>query len=158
MSYDIHFLRREPGQSWEDAMDALEEQAGKNHAPMRPAQWDQVVAGVREVLGDVSVIEGPPNWEIDDQKTAIQVTCFGGEWSMNVPYWWDGDRAEAIAECLRAIAGVVHDATGLDAYDPQVGEAITSGEWMSGKAAAVFDQVAESFDRRGITRHRGDLP
>jgi hypothetical protein len=28
MSYDIYFLRRKPGQSWEDAMDALEEQAG----------------------------------------------------------------------------------------------------------------------------------
>jgi hypothetical protein len=102
------------------------------------------------VLGDVSVVESPPNWEIDDQQTGIQVSCFAGEWSMTVPYWWEGERAETIAGYLRAIAGMIHDATGLDAYDPQAGEAITSGEWGPGKAAAVFNQVRESFDRRGI--------
>lgn len=150
MSYDIYFLRREPGQSWEDAMEALEEQAGNGGAPSRPAQWDQVVAGVREVLGEVSVTEGPPNWEIDDPETAIQVSCYDGEWSMTVPYWWDGERAEAIAGYLRAIAAVVHGATGLDAYDPQVEEDVASGEWTPGKAAAVFSQVADSFKRRGI--------
>lgn len=76
MSYDIYFLRREQGQSWEDAMAALEEQAEDHEAPSRPARWDQVVSGVREVLGDVPVVEGPPNWEIDDEDTAIQVNCF----------------------------------------------------------------------------------
>ena len=55
MSYDIYFLRREPGQSWDDAMAALEEQAEDGEAPSRPARWHQVVAGVREVLGDVSL-------------------------------------------------------------------------------------------------------
>lgn len=150
MSYDIYFLQREPGQSWEDAMEALEEQAGNGDAPLHPAQWDQVVADVREVLGDVSVTEGPPDWEIDDPETAIQVSCYAGEWSMTAPYWWDGERAEAIAGYLRAIAAVVHGATGLDAYDPQVEEDVTSGEWTPGKAAAVFSQVADSFKRRGI--------
>lgn len=150
MSYDIYFLRREPGQSWEDAMAALEEQAEDHEAPSRPARWDQVVCGVREVLGDASVVEGPPNWEIDDEDTAIQVSCFAGQWSITVPYWWDGERAEAIAGYLRAIAGIIHEATGLDPYDPQVGENITSGAWTPGKAAVVFGQVAESFRRRGI--------
>jgi hypothetical protein len=92
MSYDIYFLRREPGQSWEDAIEALEEEGGNGGAPSRPAQWDQVVAGVREVLGEVSVAEHPPNWEIDDPETAIQVSCYDGGWSMTVPYWWDGER------------------------------------------------------------------
>jgi hypothetical protein len=150
VSYDIYFLRREPGQSWEDAMDALEEQAEDDEAPSRPVQWDQVVSGVREVLGDVAVAEGPSNWEIDDETTGVQVSCFAGEWSITVPYWWDGERAEAIAGYLRAIAGIIHDATGLDAYDPQVGKEITSGEWTQGRATVVFDQVAESFRRRGI--------
>lgn len=150
MSYDIHFLRREPGQSWEDAMEAIEEQAGNGGASLRPAQWDQVVAGVREVLGDVSVAEGPPDWEIEDPGTAIQVSCYAGEWSMTVPYWWDGERAEAIAGHLRSLAGIVHDATGLDAYDPQVEEDMLSGEWTPEKAAAIFNQVTSSFKRRGI--------
>ena len=150
MSYDIYFLRREPGQSWEDAMAALEERAEDDEAPSRPARRDQVVCGVREVLGDVPVVEGPPNWEIGDEDTAIQVSWFAGQWSITVLYWWDGERAEAIAGYLRAIAGIIHEATGFDAYDPQVGEDIMSGAWTPGKVAVVFSQVAESFRRRGI--------
>ena len=129
MSYDVYFLRREPGQSWEDAVETLEERAGQGDAPSRPARWDQVVAGVREVLGGVSVTEGPPNWEIDDPETAIQVSCYDGEWSMTVPYWRGGERAEAISGYLRAIAAVVHGATGLEAYGPQVEVDVASGEW-----------------------------
>jgi hypothetical protein len=150
MSYDVYFLRREPGQSWEDAVETLEERAGQGDAPSRPARWDQVVAGVRELLGSVSVTEGPPNWEIDDPETAIQISCYDGEWSMTVPYWWDGERAGEIAGYLRAIAEVVRGATGLEAYDPQVEEGVTSSGWTPGKAAAIFGQVADSFKQRGI--------
>jgi hypothetical protein len=152
VSYDIHFLKREPGQSWEDAMDALEEQGTGPEALTYPPNWDQVVSGVREVLGEVSVMENPPAWEIDHKQTAIQVSCFSGEWSISVPYWSDGDAAKKIAGYLRAIAEIVHAATGLEAYDPQVDEAVTSDEWTTEHAASVFDQVAESFDKRGIRR------
>jgi len=131
-------------------------QAGNGEARSRPAPWEQVVAGVRDLLGDVDITDGPPNWEIDDPRSAIEVSCFSGEWSMMVPYWWDGEGAVTIAGYLRAIAGIVHDATGLEAYDPQVEGDVTSSEWVT-RAAAVFDQVAESFDRRGITRYRGEL-
>ncbi len=56
----------------------------------------------------------------------------------------------AIAQSIDAIAAIVHAATGLDAYDPQLEAGAASGEWSPGKAAAVFDQVAHSFDQRGI--------
>ncbi|MGH3164318.1 MAG: hypothetical protein ACRDN0_00295 [Trebonia sp.] len=150
MSYDIYFLRRRPGQSWEDAMDILEEEAEDDEELSRPEQWDQVVTGVRVILGDVTVADRPPDWEIDDQKTAIQVSCYAGEWSMTVPYWYDGERAEAIACQLLAIAGLICDATGLEAYDPQTEVEVTSSAWTPAKAATVFDQVAESFNQRGI--------
>lgn len=151
MGYDIYFLRREPGQSWQQALDALEEGAEGQQALSPPACWDQVVSGVQEVLGTVSVLEGPPEREIDNQgRTEIQVSFFAGEWSLSVPYWWRGDAAEAIAQSIGAIAAIVHDATGLDAYDPQLEAGVVSGEWSPGKAAEVFDQVAQGFDQRGI--------
>lgn len=152
MSYDIYFLRRRPGQSWEEAMDAAEEQAGGPEVLVYPENWDQVVSGVREVLGEVSVLENPPAWEIDHRPTAIQVSCFSGEWSMSVPYWSDGQAAEKIAEHLRALAGIVQAETGLEAYDPQVDEAVMADAWTPAKAASIFDRVAEGFDRRGIIR------
>jgi hypothetical protein len=69
---------------------------------------------------------------------------------MTVPYWRDGERAEAIAGYLRAIAAVVHGATGLEVYDPQAEVDVASGGWTPGRAAAVFSQVADSFKRRGV--------
>lgn len=156
MSYDVYFLKRAPGQSYKDTLEALEELAARGERPeddaalARPAHWDQIVSGVREVLGDVSVLEGPPNWEITDEKTAIQLSCFAGEWSMTVPYWWDGERAQEIAGYLHAIAVIVHEATGLDAYDPQVEQEVTSDEWVSANVTAVFNQVAEDFRQQGI--------
>lgn len=141
MSYDIYLLKREPGQSWEDAMEALEEQ--DTEVLTRPPGWDQVVSGVRYVLGDVSVAENPPAWQVGHEQTGIQVTCYSREWSITVPYWAEGDAASAIAGQIRAIAAVVQVATGLEAYDPQVDMPVTTDEWTTQQAAAVFDQVAE---------------
>jgi hypothetical protein len=141
VSYDIYFLKRDPGQSWEDAMEALEEQAAAPEVLTRPSCWDQVVSGVRYILGDVSVLENPPVWEVDHERTGIQVSCFSREWSITVPYWSDGDAAVAITGHLRAIAGIVQTATGLEAYDPQVEIAVTTDEWTAQQAASVFDQA-----------------
>jgi hypothetical protein len=110
------------------------------------------LSGVREVLGDVSVLENPPAWEIDHEQSAIQVSCFSGEWSISDPYWSDGEAAAKIAGFLHAIAGIVQNATGLEAYDPPVEQAVTSDAWTVQQAVSVFDQVAESFDKRGIRR------
>ncbi|GAA4076406.1 hypothetical protein [Actinomadura miaoliensis] len=152
MSYDIHFLKRDPGQSWDDAMEALEEQANAAETLGRPPNWDGVVSEVRALLGDVSVVEAPPTWEIDHRATAIQVSCYSGEWSISVPFWSDGDAAKKVAAHLRAISEIVQRATGLAPYDPQLESAVTSDEWTADQAAAVFDRVAESFDLRGIVR------
>jgi hypothetical protein len=152
VSYDIYFLKREPGQSWEDALEALEEQAAGPEVLTRPSGWDQVVSGVRYILGDVSVLENPPVWAMDHEPTGLQVSCFSREWSITVPHWSDGDAAMTIAGHLRAIAGIVQTATGLEAYDPQVEIAVTTEEWTAQQAALVFDQVAGSFEARGIRR------
>ena len=96
VSYDIYFLKRDPGQSWEEAMDALEAQDTSSEVLTAPQNWDQVVSGVKEVLDEVSVLKNPPSWEIDHEQTSIQVSCFSGEWSISVPYWSNGDAAAEI--------------------------------------------------------------
>jgi hypothetical protein len=150
VSYDIYFLKREPGQSWEDALEALEEQAAGAEVLTRPPGWDQVASGVRYILGDVSVVENPPAWAVNHERTGIQVSCYSREWSITVPYWSDRDAAVTIAGYLRAVAGIVQTATGLEAYDPQVDIAVTTDEWTAQQAASVFDHVAQSFEARGI--------
>lgn len=111
MSYDIYFVRRASGQSWEGALDAMEMEvdAGETEVLSSSGDWDLVVSGVRAVLGDVSVLEDPPAREIDDRGgTEIQVSCFSSrDWSVTVPYWSRGEAARAIALQLRAVARVV---------------------------------------------------
>ena len=118
MSYDIYFLKRESGQTWDEAMAVMEEEADGPEDLSYPSSWDEVVAGVQEILGEVSVLENPPAWEMDHEPTAIQVSCFSGEWSISVPYWSDGDAAKKTAGHLRAVAEVIQRATTLEAYDP----------------------------------------
>jgi hypothetical protein len=96
--------------------------AGETEAVSTPGQWDQVVSGVREILGDVPVLKDGPAWEIDDRGgTEIEVSCFASrEWWVKVPYWSSGEAARSIAAQLRAVARIVQDATGLEAYDLQL--------------------------------------
>jgi len=59
VGYDIFFVWRAPGKSWEDAFRAVEENTGRTEVLSSPRHWDQVVCGVREILGDVPVLEDP---------------------------------------------------------------------------------------------------
>jgi hypothetical protein len=152
MSYDICFLRRDPGQTFEDALDVLDALDELPEVPINPAHWDQVVCGVRELLGEVSVLGDPPELEILHEQTAIQVSCFSGDWSISVPYWSSGEAAAKIASYLRSIAEIVQNATGIEAYDPQLGQAVVSDEWTVQHVVPVFDLVAGSFDERGVSR------
>lgn len=132
----------------------MDEDAVKADEPSSPGHWGQVVSRVREILGDVSVAEDSHAWEIDDRGgTEIQVSCFDArEWSVTVPYWSSGEAARKIAVQLRAVSRVVQDATGLEAYDPQIEAAVTSDTWTPEKVTLIFDQLARSFEQRGI-RH-----
>ncbi len=51
MSYAISFLRREPGQTWDDACEALESRAPET---ADYAIWSIVAVAAREALGVVS--------------------------------------------------------------------------------------------------------
>lgn len=160
MSYDIYFVRRASGQSWEDALDAMDEDDVKANERSSPEHWGGVVSSVRDILGDVSVIEDSRAWEIDDRGgTEIQVSCFDAhEWSVTVPYWSSGEAARQIAVQLRAVSRIIQDVTGLEAYDPQTETAVMSDTWTPEKAALVFDQVARSFQQRGMWHGGASVP
>ncbi|MEH0981393.1 hypothetical protein [Micromonospora sp. CPCC 205556] len=57
MSYDLIFVPRSDDLSWDDALEAAEE-ADSDERPSGEA-WARLVAAARQVLGEVSVFEGP---------------------------------------------------------------------------------------------------
>lgn len=121
MSFDLYFLTREAGQSWEDAMEALEENA-EIESPLDDAtlaMWERVKAGLTDVLPSAEEFVSARSRELTHDATGIQVSIFSSELALTAPYWYTGPGAQRVVAILRAAAVSIEEATGLTAYDPQ---------------------------------------
>lgn len=152
MSYDIYFLCRVPGQSWETAMEAmesmqtLEDPSTATPEPPDAATWDEVVAQARELLGEVSTFGSPPTCSLDHRPTGLRLSCFSGQWSLTVPYWSLGDEATELMAKVFSLTEAVERLTGLEAYDPQAGEPVAAVRERGGLPVTdAFDGVAALF-------------
>src|SRR5215813_13060617 len=151
MSYDLIFLRREPGQSWEDARHA----AGEHAASLPdPATWDRIVAGSRQILGDVSVYVTDQYYELDHEQTGIQLLCNGEGTGITVPYWHSGANADVVTQLIYRLGRVVEETTGLDGYDPQIDKPLSDALAHADQAAQSYGGVAEMFARAERTAER----
>ncbi|WP_329475197.1 hypothetical protein OG555_26215 [Kribbella sp. NBC_01484] len=154
MSYDLYFLTRQPGQSWEDVMSQLEGDDSED-VPLDDeavAAWDRVKAAVGPVLADASEFAVSTSRQLNDDATGIQISMVPGELSLTVPYWYTGPDAERIVGILHEVAAAIEQATGLTAYDPQA-EAPFLGEGEYG-AARTLDRIHTSV----IHRHAASEP
>jgi hypothetical protein len=151
MSFDLYFLDRRPGESWEDAMERLEEESDSESRfdEAQIVQWDRIKAALSEVLPGASEFVGEGSRELSDESSGIQISWYGDELSLTVPYWHSGDDADRMVSLLQRIVGAVESITGRTAYDPQA-EAPFLGAG-AGAAADTFDRVARSFGR-DVTR------
>jgi hypothetical protein len=124
VSYDIYFVRRDPGQSFEDALDATEESFEGDPGPLSPVeleQWDDVLPVAREVLGAVDEFGDEKTRELTDPKTGIQLSLFNGEITIHVPFGENADVMSRVYDLARAVERV----TGLEGYDPQMQQPVT---------------------------------
>ncbi|MET9589266.1 hypothetical protein ABZY10_40565 [Streptomyces sp. NPDC006539] len=122
MSYDIYFLSRDEGQSWDDVLEAADATAGDSD-PI-PAElleaWQRIVPQARVLLGDVDITEyEQESRDLSHSDTGINLSIFGDEVSITVPYWHTVDRAATVLGKLFALSALVEKETGLTAYDPQ---------------------------------------
>lgn len=171
MSYDIFFVRRDPGQTFQDALDDLEgSYEGGDPGPLSEADlelWDAVLPRAIDVLGPSAEIEsvGSETRELCDPATGIGLTFFQGEFEIHVPE--PGSGAAAVAPAARldeiemmnrvyALAHAVEQATGLEGYDPQLGEPVSdtaeSSSTPRGRAVAAAGDDDEDLDRPRSTR------
>jgi hypothetical protein len=131
MSYDIFFVRRDPGQTIEEALEDVEESYdGGDPGPLTDEDlevWDSVLPVVREVLGpDVEVTEDEETRELSDPTTGIGLTFFQGELEIHVPESrMAGDEDLALMSTVYELAREIENATGLEGYDPQLGEPVS---------------------------------
>lgn len=131
MSYDIYFVRRDPGQSFEDALDELEgsfEHGDPGELTDDDLEhWQELLAHAREILGPRIEVddEDDASHELSDPVTGIELTLIHGEIEIHVP---DDRRVEddlALMSAVYDLARAVEDVTGLEGYDPQLGEPVS---------------------------------
>ena len=149
MSYDLIFVPRGDDQSWDDALKAASEADGAERP--RADAWARIVAAARQVLGEVSVFEGADNYELTHEPTGVQVSYYADEVGVTVPYWYRGGGARAVVTAVYQLGAAVESVTGLSGYDPQVELPLAEAAARPELAVAAFDEVAESFARRGIS-------
>lgn len=123
MSYDIYFLSRLGDQSWDEVLEALEATAGDSEPiPSRLLEaWSRIVPQAQALLGEVEITEyEQESRDLSHSGTGIDLSLFGDEVSITVPYWHAGDDAAVVLGKVFDLAAVIEKETGLTAYDPQV--------------------------------------
>ncbi len=130
MSYDIFFVRRDPGQTFEDALDELEA-SFENGDPGELTEvdlehWDALLPLVREILGDVTVDDADEETrELTAVSTGVELSMIQGEIAIRVPDERSpGDDLDLMSSVYE-LARAVEDVTGLEGYDPQLGEPVS---------------------------------
>jgi hypothetical protein len=130
MSYDIYFLRRDPGQSFEDALDELESSfPDGDPADLTEDEldwWAELLPQGREILGDVEVVEdGDVARELTATSSGIELTMLSGEVTIHVPDPAGDVDEVALMSTVYELARAVEEVTGLEGYDPQLGEPVS---------------------------------
>ena len=129
MSYDIFFVRRDPGQTFEDALDELEESfEGGDPGELTDVDleaWDALLPRAREILGELEVDDDDEETrEFTALRSGVELSMIQGEIAIRVP----DDRSHDDLELMSAVydlARAVEDVTGLEGYDPQLGEPVS---------------------------------
>ena len=128
MSYDIYFVRRDPGQSFADALDATEDAYDGDPGPLGDAeveQWERIVERARAILDDAEEFTTESSCELVDTTTAIQLSMIADEVTITVPSERPQQDSVTLMAKVYALARVVEDETGLEGYDPQLQEPVT---------------------------------
>ncbi len=129
MSYDIYFVRRDPGQTFADALDATEESYdGGDPGPLGSAeleQWERITTRAGQILDGIEEFGTANSRELSDSGTGIQLSMIADEVSITVPSERPEQDAVSLMAKVYALARVVEDETGLEGYDPQLQEPIT---------------------------------
>jgi hypothetical protein len=129
VSYDIYFVRRDPGQSFADALDVTEESYdGGEPGPLGSAeleQWERITTRAGQILDGIEEFATTNSRELADSGTGIQLSMIADEVSITVPSERPEQDAVSLMAKVYALARIVEDETGLEGYDPQLQEAIT---------------------------------
>lgn len=154
MGYDIYFVRRDPGQPFEEALDDTEDAFDSDLRPLdeeEVEQWDRIVSRAREILGDIEVFADDVSRELTDPTTGVELTMTPLEVAITVPYGEATADSVALMTKVYALARAVEDETGLEGYDPQLGEAVSDARPEALRGRPLPKSPSDEWDESAAT-------
>lgn len=129
MSYNFIVLHRQPGQSWEQVLEALEqlamEGADRRLSPVARARAEWIADRLQAHDPQLERFTSEHYIELDRQDdSGVQVSLFEHELGVTVPYWHTGHAARAVMRLVWSYLAILEQETGWETYDPQLGRSL----------------------------------
>jgi hypothetical protein len=145
MSYDLDGFPLPPGRTAQEFIESGDREAladdDSNPTPEQRAAMERTAAALMEIDPSVERFEDDEAIELTGE--AIQVSLFAREAGITIPYWFEGDEADAVLARAHAYARVIADTLGYTIFDPQTGEVVDTAAPDSTAARAAYgDGVA----------------
>lgn len=153
MSYDLVGARPEPGESWDEVRDRLEELAGDETAPAADewARMLRVADALAAVEPSAERFESRETGTVEITTDRFQVSVYRHEAAVNIPYW---DEAQDVMKRVAPYLAILEREGGFRFFDPQTEEEVTA-ETLGGEGyASSYETVRPVLDEIAGERSR----
>src|SRR5690242_5332353 len=129
MSYDFILLHREPGQSWDEVLEANERllmaEGDRPFDPSARARAERIADRLQAHDPQLQRFTSEHHIELTrPDDPGVQVSLFERELAVTVAYWHTGQAARAVMELVWSYLTILEQETGWEIYDPQLGRSL----------------------------------
>jgi hypothetical protein len=147
MSYDFTLLHREPGQSWDEVLEANEQrvmqEADRPFSPAARARVERIADRLQAHDPQLERFSGEHYIELDrPDDSGVQVSLFEHELGITVPYWHTGQAARAVMELVWSYLAILEQESGWETYDPQLGRSLDRARDLEEVSGGYADMSA----------------
>jgi hypothetical protein len=162
MSYDFLLLPRDPGQSWDQVLEASErlalEEGDRPPGPAARTKLERIADRLQAHDPQLERFTGERHIELTQaDDTGIQVSLFCGELSVSVAYWHTGPAARAVMQIAWSYLSILEQETGWEVYDRQLGRSLDRARDLD-EVTAGYAKMSAWLRRRfpATLRRRAD--
>jgi len=156
MSYDFLLLHREPGQSWDEVLEANErlviEEGDRPLSPAARVRLERIADRLQAHDPQLERFTSEDCIELTrPDDSGIQVSLFSDELAVTVPYWHTGPAARAVMRIVWSYLAILEQETGWEVYDRQLGRSLDRAhdlDEVSGGHADMSARLPRMFPGR----------
>jgi len=147
MSYDFILLHREPGQSWDEVLEANErlvmEGADRPFSSSARARAKRIADHLQ--AHDPQLERFTTGHQIALTRldgAGVQVSLFERELAVTDAYWHTGRASQAVMELGWSYLAILEQETGWEIYDPQLGRSLDQARDLDAVSGGLADTSA----------------